>query len=55
METHKEKQDSIKLSRTSKGMYSWDIKIYHDDNADETIKEIKRLDEKLKGEFDASN
>ena len=51
MEKTHEKQDSIKLSRTSKGLYSWDIKIYHDDNAEDTIRKIKEIDKKLKGEF----
>jgi len=59
MEKHTEKQDSIKLSRTSKGLYSWDIKLYFDDynrftNAEETIQRIKQLDQKMRDEFNGT-
>lgn len=49
-----ERQDSISLSRTSKGQYSWDIKLYYNivETSHETI--ITKLDEinkKLKQSF----
>lgn len=49
-----EKNSSINLSRTSKGVYSWDIKIYFDnkdDEADKTIAKIKTLNTRMQTEF----
>lgn len=49
-----EKTSSICVSRTSKGIYSWDIKLYFDkdtESANEVIREINRLDTTLKNSF----
>jgi len=60
MEKTHEKQDSIKLNRTSKGVYSWKIKIYFEDessyldewkNGETIIERIKELDKKLTKTF----
>jgi len=57
IEQSTEKQDSIKINRTSAGKYSFEIKRYYNadkDNANEIINEIKlienKLDEKFNGE-----
>lgn len=49
-----ERSSSISLSRTSKGVYSWDIKLYYD--ADKTapfevIKRLESIDNEMKGSF----
>lgn len=49
-----ERTDSIKLSRTSKGLYSHEIKIYYngtDTNPNEIIEKIDNIDKKLKETF----
>lgn len=49
-----EKNSSISLSRTSKGIYSWDIKIYYDDGetgGEKIIEKIKSLNIKMQKEF----
>lgn len=49
-----ERPDSISVSRTSKGAYSWDIKRYFDASIDDhelVIKHMKRIEEKLKEVF----
>jgi len=55
METKSEKQDSIKISRTSRGMYSWEIKLYYDDDTtigENVIKRLKQLDTTMKESFE---
>jgi len=49
-----EKQDSIKINRTSKGLYSWEIKLYFDDKkecGEIQIIRLRELDAKLKDNF----
>ena len=47
-------QNSIRLSRSVKGIYTWDIKRYYsDDDGDEdvAIEKLISLDNRLRGEF----
>jgi hypothetical protein len=49
-----ERQDSISLSRTSKGQYSWDIKLYYNivETSHETIiTKIAEINNNLKERF----
>jgi len=51
-----ERSSSINLSRNSKGIYTWDIKIYYDANEDEnsdkdTINKIELIDKDLKERY----
>ena len=53
-EIRNEKNSSISVSRTTKGAYSWDLKIYY--NESETsgsiiIAKLKMLDDTMKQEF----
>ena len=51
-----EKQDSIKITKTSKG-YTWEIKRYYDyDRKDykEIVKELHSIDEELIKTFDSN-
>lgn len=53
-EIKSEKQDSISVSRTTKGAYSWDIKKYFDGcitKGDDVIAELKRLDGIMQQQF----
>ena len=53
-EIKSEKQDSIKLSKTSTGKYSHEIKLYFDDKDDKAetiIDRIKLLDQTMKDSF----
>lgn len=48
-----EKQSSISIEKNSKG-YNWSIKLYYNEAkiiSDDVIKEIKRIDDKMKNEF----
>ena len=45
-----EKQDSIKLTKTTKG-YTWEIKLYNNAEADKTLAEIDRINEQLKKNY----
>ena len=49
--------DSIKVTKTSTGKHSFEIKIYHSNlldeaNQDETISKIKKIENKLKQIFE---
>jgi hypothetical protein len=57
-EIKNEKTSSISVSRTSKGAYSWDIKIYYDATAQEgkeIISSLKKLDDSMKEQFKSEN
>jgi len=48
-----EKLDSIKVSKTSAGKYSWEIKLYFDKDKEKTtptliIEELKKANEQMK-------
>ncbi len=52
----KEKTDSISVSKTSTGKYSWDIKIYNNDlmvsdNQDKVLNSIEAINVKLRNRF----
>lgn len=50
-----EKQDSIKVSKSTTGKYSWDIKLYYDSSkvlGKDVIGHLKELDRQLQLEFD---
>jgi hypothetical protein len=49
-----EKTSSVSVSRTSKGAYSWDIKLYYDAdsvNGLDIIERLKVLDDAMKVQF----
>jgi len=49
-----ERSSSISLSRTSKGIYSWDIKLYYDCEKEAPFSIIKKLvsiDNEMKSSF----
>ena len=49
-----EKQSSIKISRNTKGQYTWDIKVYFDDDKktqDDIVTYIEDLNNKVKTNF----
>ena len=51
-----EKQDSIKISKTSKG-YTWEIKLYYDFNHKyykDVFKELQDIDKELNKTFGSS-
>ena len=51
IEVSKEISDSVELSKTQKGTYTWKIKRYFgwsDGKVDDVVSELKRLDELLK-------
>lgn len=53
-ELNNEKQDSIKLNRTSKGLTSWELKRYFDHDKtkpEEVIKQLEAIDQRLKEKF----
>lgn len=50
-ELKNEKQSSISLTKNSKG-YTWDIKLYFEDDADKTLAEIERINNLLKRKYD---
>ena len=48
------KQCSIEINKTSKGEFSFKMKIYYDDDrrdADDVIKELRKILDKLEKEF----
>lgn len=50
----KERTDSIKVSKTAKGDYTWEIKMYYDPKESspiEVILNLKEVDLSLKKEF----
>jgi len=50
-----EKTSSISLSRTSKGAYSWDIKLYYDKDTEKSetiISEIEKINNDIKKTFE---
>lgn len=53
--TTRESQSSIEVSRSTKGIYSWTVKRYFDqDDADavqEAFEEIKKWDKKLSSQY----
>ena len=52
-----ERQSSINISRSTKGIYTWDVKLYFDEKAENglgVIETIKVLDAKLKESFKSS-
>ena len=54
IETINEKQDSIKINRTSKGAYSWEIKRYYDFDKmsfEQVIQQIEKIDKELANKF----
>jgi len=54
MQETNEKQDSIEVSRTSKGAYSWKMKLYYDGTKDDSgiiIKKLEQMDTELKYQF----
>lgn len=55
MEKRNEKQDSIVIKPLAKGGYTWEIKLYFDDDpdkkAEDVIKRLKEIDNKLRGDF----
>ena len=53
-----DKQDSIEVSRTAKGTYSWKMKLYYDtkkDGADNVIERLRLMDAKMKSKFDGGD
>lgn len=53
-EVTNEKPDSIEISRTSKGAYSWKMKLYYDaqkEGAANIIDRLDLMDKKLKSKF----
>lgn len=53
-ELQNDKQDSIEISRTARGSYTWKIKRYYDKsqtNADDVMNHIETIDKKLKEKF----
>jgi len=49
----REKPHSIEVSRTTKGDYSWKIKLYFQEphEGEEVLKRIEEIDEQLKSKF----
>ena len=57
IETTIEKQDSIKLSKNSRG-YTWEIKRYYDfsiTTSKEVIDQIRKINEQMQNSFGGSN
>ncbi len=53
-EIQNEKQDSIEISRTAKGTYTWKIKRYYDHSKttpEMIIKQVEEIDRELKKKF----
>lgn len=47
-----EKRNSITVKKNAKGDYSWDIKLYFDDDNTKVIKDLEDINQKLKTKFD---
>jgi len=53
-ELQNDKQDSIEISRTTRGSYTWKIKRYYDKGktkSNEVIDHIEKIDKELKKKF----
>lgn len=56
-EIQNDKQDSIEISRTAKGSYTWKIKRYYDHSKtthEDIIEQIEKIDSKLKAKFETA-
>jgi hypothetical protein len=53
-ELQNDKQDSIEISRTAKGTYSWKIKRYYNfekEKSKDVIDHLEKIDQELKTKF----
>ena len=51
MNLRENERNSISITKDAKNNYKWDIKLYFDNNEEETIKRLSDINTKLKEEF----